>query len=137
VQTKTRANIVAVLTAGLLLTASPALAAGSVEETGDGELLARGAGVSIPITFMCDQGRKYALDVNLVQSISQERIALGAAFLQGDCTGSSETHTVTVPSFTFAFRTGPALAIVGLVDCDAAFVCGQRTTTSAEITVND
>jgi hypothetical protein len=123
-KTKIRATITAACTAGLLSIATPAFAAGAILDVGDGTLLAKGAGATIPITFVCDAGQTYLIDLGVQQRVSQGRVAKGGTQTFGDCTGSEQTITLTVTSdgdSNLAFKSGSALARVFFETCGIDF----------------
>lgn len=109
----------------LVLVAAPANAAGSVINVGPGTLLAKGAALEVPVTFVCDVDSAYAsVTVIITQKVSQGRTATGN-FSTTDftCTGESQTVTLTLNAANAAFKNGTALADVDLFTCPPDFNC--------------
>jgi hypothetical protein len=114
------AAVVALVAASLLSLAAPATAAPAILGVSNGTLLAKGAAVSVSITFQCDEGFNYTLDLTLTQRVNKNAITTGNPQTGGECTGSPQTVELIVrpnvrdtPS---AFKAGSALASVLLFD---------------------
>ena len=117
-KTKIRATVVAACTLGLLSAATPALADATVVSVGDGTLLAKGAAVSIPVTYTCAVGESWSLDAQLSQKISQGRITKGGTQVGTNCTGANETVNLSIsPEGQLAFKSGSGLLHVTVFSC--------------------
>ena len=102
--------------AGLML-AGPAYAQvePAIRDIGNGTLLAKGAAVSIPIQFICEQGLFYNVNLNLNQKVSKGQVAAGSNQVNGTCSGQVQSATLTIRPDTRdgnarAFKKGTALA---------------------------
>lgn len=112
------------ITTGLLVSAiSPAWSFGVPLDIGNGTISAKGAAVSIPVTFTCEleEGRTTeSVQILLQQQLSPKRQARGAGSAEVECTGSSQTVEITAIAFVknagFAFRSGDAVATLTIGD---------------------
>jgi hypothetical protein len=114
------AAVVALVAASLLSLAAPATAAPAIINVSDGTLLAKGAAVSVSITFQCDEGFHYVLELNVTQKVNRNKITTGTNQTNADCTGSPQTVELAVGPDSrdtpTAFKSGSALASVLLAD---------------------
>lgn len=134
-----KGSIFAGLVAVGSLVASPAMAAGSVLSISDGVLLGKGSGVQVTISFVCDLGQTYGLNVTLRQRVSQGLLTSGSSGENGDCTGSTQSSTYVIsPSVRQgtppAYKNGSALVTADIFTCSPEFVC-ESATVSREISV--
>lgn len=108
------------LAIGLFATASPAAAASDVLGIDSASLVARGAAVEVTYSFVCDADTQVSTFVRLAQR-SGRNIATGGGSPSGSsiqCTGETQTVTVWVLAQSGpAFKTGPAVASIGLGSC--------------------
>jgi hypothetical protein len=111
--------------AGALLISSiaPAWSSGVPLDIGNGTIGAKGASVSVPVTFTCEleEGRTTeTVQILLQQQLSPKRQAEGGGAKEVACTG--ETQTVEIPVIAvvknggFAFRNGDAFATLTIGD---------------------
>jgi len=124
---KTRTSIaLALATGGIVAASVPAFAvtAATIESVGPRVLVAKGAAVTVPVTFTCDAGLTYNVNVGLTQRVSKET-AVGSAQTGGDCSGSSQAETLTIRPERARFKTGVALAGVSIGVCDPDFSCAN------------
>jgi len=113
-----RASVIAVtITAASLMLAAPAFAQvePAIRDIGNGTLLAKGAAVSIPVQFICEQGFFYNVNINLNQKVSKGQVATGSSQVNGTCSGQVQSATLTIrpdtrDSNARAFKKGTALA---------------------------
>ncbi|MDF3045176.1 MAG: hypothetical protein K0R30_1404 [Ornithinibacter sp.] len=114
----------------LALLPSSASATGSVTqlEIGNGQLLAKGAALTAPVTYTCEGGygtlflqvRQRVQGGGLVVGSGQWDTEFGAVVLPA-CSGSPQTVTVTIRPDTgsvSAFKAGVALAFLTFTACD-------------------
>lgn len=101
----------------------PAWSSGSPLAIGDGTLGAKGASVSVPVTFTCEvePGRTTeTIQVLLKQQLSPKRHADGSGSKEVDCTGATQTVEITViagpKNGGSAFRSGDAVATLTVGD---------------------
>jgi hypothetical protein len=128
--------VMAIVTGGAIAFALPAgadistvsPAVGGVQVGSPAVLEARGAAVTVPITYFCTPGSPFAgLSVEVVQRVGGQEIARGSAFVQlPPCTGDFQNIGVTVLAQNQAFRKGEAFASASLTVCDYT---GCRTLT--------
>ena len=124
----TTSRIAAVaLAAALVTTAAPAQAApASLVSAGPGILVADGAAVDVPVTFVCDTDPALIIAipvVQLTQRVSDGRIAGGGGNDQLSCTKRAQTVTIRVIPNLMAFNEGAAAASLILQTCSAQFQC--------------
>jgi hypothetical protein len=127
----TRSRLTAVaLALGLLGIAAPAHAApATLVSAGPGILVADGAAVDIPVTFVCDTDPTLLIAVpvvQLTQRVSDGRIAGGFGNEQLSCTRQSQTVTIRVVPNVMAFNEGTAAATIVLQSCNAQFQCSAE-----------
>lgn len=126
----------------LLAAAGSASAAGTVSQltVTDGTLLAKGAAVSVPITYSCEGG--YAtVFLQVRQRVQGGGLVSGTRQIDsfyglGACTGGLQTTTMTVLPDTgssAAFRPGVALAYVSFTACDDSSFTGCTTITRENV----
>lgn len=135
---RTRSCLAAALTAILVTMAAPAQAApATLVSVGPGILVADGAAVDIPVTFVCDTDPALIIAVPVVQitqRVSDGRIAGGGGNDQLSCTKQAQTVTIRVIPNMMAFNEGAAAASIFLQTCSAQFQC-SAVTTNTEITL--
>ncbi|WP_146072340.1 hypothetical protein [Arthrobacter sp. Y81] len=123
----TRSCLAAALAAMLVTTASPAQAApATLVSAGPGILVADGAAVDVPVTFVCDTDPALIIAIPVVQvtqRVSDGRIAGGGGNDQLSCTKQAQTVTIRVVPNMMAFNEGAAAASVYLQTCSAQFQC--------------
>ena len=123
----TRTCLAAALAAMLVSTASPAQAVpATLVSAGPGILVADGAAVDVPVTFMCDTDPALIIAIPVVQvtqRVSDGRIAGGGGNDQLSCTKQAQTVTIRVVPNMMAFNEGAAAASVYLQTCSAQFQC--------------
>jgi hypothetical protein len=124
----TRSRLAAVaLSAAFVAIAAPAQAApATLVSAGPGTLVADGAAVDVPVTFVCDTDPALLIAVpvvQLTQRVSDGRIAGGGGNEQINCTRKAQTVTVRIVPNVMAFNEGPAAASVILQTCNAQFQC--------------
>jgi hypothetical protein len=133
---KPRVVATGVLAASLSLVsvAAPANAAvRTILDIGPGSLVAKGAMVDLPVTFICDQGSfNTSLTVQLQQNASQQRTATGSGVESGFvCTGKTQTVTLTIKgprrAPAIAFKNGTASVQVSLTTCAPDSTCGSES----------
>jgi hypothetical protein len=118
---------------GLLGAAATASAAGTVSQVtvSDGALLAKGAAISVPITYTCEGG--YAtVFVQVRQRVQAGGLVTGSRQIDSfsglaPCTGDVQSTTLTLlpdSGSTAAFKSGVALAFVSFTACDDASFTG-------------
>ena len=118
---------------GLLGSAATASAAGTVSQVtvSDGALLAKGAAITVPITYTCEGG--YAtVFVQVRQRVQGGGLVSGSRQIDSfsglaACTGNVQSTTLTLApdsGSTAAFRSGVALAFVSFTACDDASFTG-------------
>lgn len=117
------AVIAAVAGALFISSTAPAWSSGVPLDIGNGTIGAKGAAVSIPVTFTCqlEEGRTTeTVLVQLQQQLSPKHQAKGAGAAEVACTGSPQTVSITVIAGTkndgFAFRSGDAIATLTIGD---------------------
>jgi hypothetical protein len=134
--TTTRLAAVFVASLGLTAVAAPANAApATLVSVGPGALVADGAAVDVPITFVCDSDPTRIIAVPVVevnQRVTEGRIANGFGNAQLSCTGQSQTVTIRVIPRAIAYDPGTAVAFVVLQSCTVEFQCAA-VTASTEI----
>ncbi|RAM35562.1 hypothetical protein [Arthrobacter globiformis] len=118
------------LAAGLMGIAAPAHAApATLVSAGPGILVADGAAVDIPVTFVCDTDPTLLIAVpviQLTQRVSDGRLAAGFGNAQLSCTRQAQTVTIRVVPNLMAFNEGTAAATVVLQSCNAQFQCSAE-----------
>lgn len=123
----TRSCLAAALAAMLVSTASPAQAVpATLVSAGPGILVADGAAVDVPVTFVCDTDPALIIAIPVVQvtqRVSDGRIAGGGGNDQLSCTKQAQTVTIRVVPNMMAFNEGAAAASVYLQTCSAQFQC--------------
>jgi len=123
----TRSCLAAALAAMLATTASPAQAApATLVSAGPGILVADGAAVDVPVTFVCDTDPALIIAIPVVQvtqRVSDGRIAGGGGNDQLSCTKQAQTVTIRVVPNVMAFNAGATAASVFLQTCSAQFQC--------------
>lgn len=110
-----------------------------------GTLVARGAGVDVPVTTNCSgpAGTTASVGINLTERVGSD-IAVGIGSATVGCTGTSETDVVLVtptfggfPSVTAgkAFKKGTAIAQATMDACtpDFSFCATQQVATTIAI----
>jgi hypothetical protein len=127
----TRSRLAAVaLTAGLMGIAAPAHAApATLVSAGPGILVADGAAVDIPVTFVCDTDPTLVTAVpviQLTQRVSDGRIAGGLGNAELNCTRKAQTVTIRVVPNLMAFNEGTAAATIVLQSCSVQFQCSAE-----------
>lgn len=107
----------------VMLTTSPAWSSGVPLDIGNGILQAKGAAVSIPVTFTCEleEGRSTEkIEVHLQQQLNPKVQATGGGAAEVACTGLPQTIRITVIAAMkndgFAFRSGDAVATLTIGD---------------------
>ena len=134
----TRSCLAAALAAMLVTIATPAQAApATLVSAGPGILVADGAAVDVPVTFVCDSDPALIIAIPVVQitqRVSDGRIAGGGGNDQLSCTRQAQTVTIRVVPNMMAFNEGPAAASVYLQTCSAQFQCSALIT-HTEITL--
>ena len=98
------------------------------------DLLARGAGLSIPVTYQCAAGdQEIDISVEVVQ-----RSGSGTTYAYGSrtasCTGGLQSTTVTVTAGDRVFKKGTAVATAKAFTCGFSF-CGTISD-SREISIS-
>lgn len=123
----TRSWLAIALAATLVTIAAPAQAApAALVSLGPGVLVADGAAVDVPVTFVCDTDPALITAIPIVQitqRVSDGRIAGGGGSDQLSCTKQSQTVTIRVIPNMMAFNEGAAAASVYLQSCSAQFQC--------------
>ena len=118
------------LTAVLMAVAAPASAApATLVSAGPGILVADGAAVDIPVTFVCDTDPTFVTAVpviQLTQRVSDGRIAGGLGNSELSCTRKAQTVTIRVIPNVMAFNEGTAAATIVLQSCTAQFQCSAK-----------
>ena len=127
----TRSRLAAVaLAAGLMGIAAPAHAApATLVSAGPGILVADGAAVDIPVTFVCDTDPALVTAVpviQLTQRVSDGRIAGGIGNAELNCTRKAQTVTIRVVPNVMAFNEGTAAATIVLQSCSVQFQCSAE-----------
>ncbi|HTE72615.1 MAG TPA: hypothetical protein VK640_05370 [Actinomycetes bacterium] len=112
---------------------SPPQGAG-IQLQSSADLLARGAGVSVPVTYQCAAGdQEIEISVEVVQ-----RSGSGTTYAYGSrtapCTGGPQSTTVTVTAGDRVFKKGTAVATAEAFTCGFSF-CGTISD-SREITIS-
>ena len=104
---------------------SPPDAMPFVEVHSPAALLARGAAVSVPVSYQCAAGeQRIEISVRVVQrSGSETTSGHGSANLPCDGSGSPQEATVTVVADGRVFKKGPAVASASAFTCGVDF-CG-------------
>ena len=104
---------------------SPPLGAG-IQVQSPAALLARGAAVSVPVTYQCAPGDQ-SIDIFLrvVQRAGSETIS-GFGSRTVPCTGGVQSTTVTVVTESRVFKKGTAVASAEAFTCGFSF-CGTIT----------
>lgn len=125
--TKTRLAAVCFAVLAMTAIAPPANAApSSLVSVGPGSLVADGAAVDVPLTFVCDSDPTLLFAIPFVevnQRVSDGRIANGFGNEEASCTRQAQTVTVRVIPRVMAFNPGTAVATVMLQTCNAQFQC--------------
>lgn len=123
----TKSCLAAALAATLVAIATPAQAApATLVSAGPGILVADGAAVDVPVTFVCDTDPALIIAIPVVQitqRVSDGRIAGGGGNDQLSCTKQTQTVTIRVIPSMMAFNEGTAAASVYLQTCSAQFQC--------------
>lgn len=136
-KTRTRGIAVAALVStSMLFLSAPAMAAPAILGISDGTLLAKGVGVQISVTFQCDEGFHYTIDLGLGQKVSKGVITSGNSQVDGDCTGSTQSRTLVVGPNLFdgtpmAYKSGTGLATVIL------FNVGETQSSTKEVRIRN
>ena len=123
----------------LLIGSATAASATHTVELGDtGTLLAKGAGVIVPVTVVCQPGTSPfppfpfpggpGVSVTATQR-SGNRIAQGSGGAQVVCDGTPQTVNVQLTANQAPFKHGTALVTATMMTCDAFFVCHTATDT--------
>lgn len=132
--TKTRLAAVSLAVLGMTAITPPANAApATLVSVGPGSLLADGASVDVPVTFICDTDPTRLIAVPIVevnQRVSDGRIANGFGSKDTSCTRQEQTVTVRVIPRVMAYDPGTAVVTVMLQTCDVQFQCASATFTS-------
>ncbi len=121
--------IVAIGLGGGLALAAPALPAVGehsppsvlhIEVGDEGTILAKGAGVLVPVEVTCPAGEQAFVEVQLTQARGRH-VANGFGFEEVACTGGPQVVEVLITPFGGAFKKGAALAQARAVVCDDSF----------------
>ena len=132
--TKTRLAAVSLAVLGMTAITPPANAApATLVSVGPGSLLADGASVDVPVTFICDTDPTRLIAVPIVevnQRVSDGRIANGFGSKDTSCTKQEQTVTVRVVPRVMAYNPGTAVVTVMLQTCDVQFQCAAATFTT-------
>jgi hypothetical protein len=124
-----RTRLAAVFVASLALTAigAPAHAApASLLSVGPGSIVADGAAVDVPITFVCDSDPSLVIATPLMelsQRVRGGRIAHGFGNDEVTCTRQAQTVTIRIIPGAMAFNPGEAVVSVTLLTCKVQFEC--------------
>ena len=101
----------------------PAIAAATDVSVGSGTLVAKGAAVTVPTTFVCDTGQIFNVFLVLRQRVGNGlAVGAGGSGPYQPCTGETQTVAVTVTAQNRAFKPGTAAATLNLQICQAGFV---------------
>ncbi len=118
----------AVLAAGLGLVAAPAYAATEIYDISDATRLAEGAAVEGTYTVSCTEGTNVFVGLNIIQRVSEGRIANGTYSNQWTCEGGEVTLPYQAVAYNMAFDEGPAVVSGYLQECPAEQeFCGLGT----------
>lgn len=109
--------------------AAHAAVSGSVDIGDSATLLARGAGVSVPVTLTCTSDLPLAygyVSIDITQRQGQS-FAQGSNSVQvSTCDGAPQTYTVVITG-NRPFKTGEVIAASTLQICDAEYTCTYAT----------
>jgi hypothetical protein len=118
------AAVAATIVAAGLVLVSPASAQVGIEvlDVGDGSLVAKGASVTVPVTFVCEAGDPFTVQVGLTQRVSGKLATEGSGQVSGTCNGAPQTASVPVQPETrngslVPFKKGTTFASVELSSC--------------------
>jgi hypothetical protein len=101
---------------------------------GAGILLARGAAVSVPVTYQCATGdQQIEISVEVVQRSGNGTI-YGYGSRTAPCSGGQQSTTVTVTAGDRVFKKGTAVASADAFTCGLSF-CGTISD-SREISIS-
>ncbi|MGE5286264.1 MAG: hypothetical protein ACM3ML_03480 [Micromonosporaceae bacterium] len=90
-----------------------------------GTLVAKGAGVNVPLTIECAGASTASVNVSLTERVGSAT-AQGSAFIEVGCTNSNQNITVLVTaSGAKAFKKGTAIADASIFACTTRF-CGDE-----------
>ena len=128
----------------LIGSAAPASATHAVEVADSGTLVAKGAGVIVPVTVVCEPGGVVFppfpfppggsfVSVSVTQR-SGNRIAQGYGGTSVVCNGTPQTVDVQVTPSQAPFKHGTALVTASMTQCDYFLGCHTATDTE-EITL--
>lgn len=124
---------------GLVPATGPANAAEtSILNIGPGHLVAKGAAVDVPVTFVCDPYSGVdAIHLELTQEVNKGRSAIGQQSTRVTCTGETQTITASINASTrgVAFKNGTAEATASFCIPDV-FSCGFSSITR-EVTLKN
>jgi len=97
-------------------------------------LQAKGAAVTVALTYTCPQGQFAYLDLSLTQRSGSTAVS-GSRSQPVQCTGSEQTLTVNVLAQTGSrtFKAGSAFVDAALSSC--GYVCGEFATDSRTVSV--
>ena len=104
--------VIALSTALGLAATAPALAAAPTLDVTGAKLLARGAAVQVNLKMSCDDVNESYSDASLqvtVRQVQKKKIVEGTSYAQVNCTGTSQSRSVTVTAYNQAFTRGLTL----------------------------
>ncbi len=94
----------------------PTFAPHDIEVGDEATVIAKGAGVIVPVEVTCEAGRTGFVHVEITQARGRH-VANGFGFTEVDCEGTTQTVNVVVTADGGAFKRGPALVRAHLGVC--------------------
>jgi hypothetical protein len=111
------AAVIALTTALALATTAPALASAPKVDVTGANLLSRGAAVRVNLKISCDDINESYDDASVrvtVRQVQKKKIVEGSSYTSVDCTGSSQSKSITVTAYGQPFAKGEALVTATL-----------------------
>lgn len=109
----------------------PTFAPHDIEVGDEATLIAKGAGVTVPVEVTCEAGATGFVDVQISQARGRH-VANGFGFTEVACEGTTQTVEVLVTAHGGAFKRGTALAEARLAVCSHDFSAPCQTDVDVE-----
>ena len=110
---------------------APTFAPHDIEVGDEATVIAKGAGVIVPVEVTCEAGATGFVSVQLTQARGRH-VANGSGFTEVDCEGTTQTVDVVVTAQGGAFKRGPALAEAHLAVCPEDYFSPCQTDMDVE-----
>ena len=109
----------------------PTFAPHDIELGDEATVIAKGAGVIVPVEVTCEAGATGFVNVQITQARGRH-VANGSGFTEVACEGTTQTVEVLVTAQSGAFKRGAALAEAHLAVCPEDFFSPCQTDMDVE-----